>query len=95
VPVRVYKSRGCAVTEGGEGERPAIEAANAGAKKSQFMGGPPPKENMEMQRRGFSGFFPLVLKNVTKRSEKVILYNMDSFTRRIYTVVQCVAAHAS
>jgi hypothetical protein len=47
VPVRVHNSRGCAVTEGGEGERPAIEAANAGAKKSQFMGGSPPKEDMD------------------------------------------------
>ena len=42
VSVRVYNSRGCAVTEGGEGERPAIEAANAGPQKSQFMGGSPP-----------------------------------------------------
>jgi hypothetical protein len=72
VPVRVYNSRGCAVTEGGEGERPAIEAANAGAKKSQFMGGSPPKEYRKMQRRCFSGFFSLVFENVTKRIEKVI-----------------------
>jgi hypothetical protein len=71
VPVRAHNSRGCTVTEGGEGERPAIEAANAGAKKSQFMGGSSPKEYMEMQRRRFSGFFPLVFKNVIKRSEKV------------------------
>jgi hypothetical protein len=95
VPVRVYNSRGCAVTEGGERERPAIEAANAGAKKSQFMGGSPPKEDIEMQRRCFSGCLPLVFKYVTKRSEKVILYHRQLYTQDFYNVYQRILVEVS
>ncbi len=71
VPVRVYNSRGCAVTEGGEGERPAIEAANAGAKKSQYMGGSPPKEDIENCRdEVLVDFFRLFLKMIQKGVKK-------------------------
>jgi hypothetical protein len=71
VPVQVYNSRECAVTEGGEGERPAIEAANAGPKKSQFMGGSPPKEDRQNCRDDvLVDFFRLFLKMLQKGVKK-------------------------
>ncbi len=82
VPVRVYNSRGCAVTGGGG------EAGNRGCKcrgqEISVYGWIASKGGQtELQRRRFSGFFPLVLKMLQKGVKKWYIQHMDSFVQRI------------